>query len=58
MLSFGQPYQSNDKFEFSVSDDKRAFTLTFSDFQLNLEGGKAATPIASRVFTVVAGRRR
>jgi hypothetical protein len=53
MLAFGQPYQSKDKFEFGVSDDKRAFTLTFSDFQLNLEGGKSATPIASRVFTIV-----
>jgi hypothetical protein len=53
MLAFGQPYQGKDKFDFHVSDDKRAFTLTFQDFQLNLEGGKSATPIGSRVFTAV-----
>jgi hypothetical protein len=53
MLSFGQAYPGSDKFDFHVSDDKRAFTLTFADFQLNLEGGKSAKPVATRVGTIV-----
>ena len=53
MLSFGQAYPGTDKFDFNISDDKRAFTLTFSDFQLNLEGGKSAKLVDSRVSAIV-----
>ncbi len=54
MLGFGQvpTYQSNDKFELAVSDDKRAFTLTFSDLQVTVETSKSPAPIASRVFSL------
>lgn len=53
MLSFGLPYEGKDKFDAFVSDDKRALTVTFSDFQLNLEGGKSFQPLASCIFTTV-----
>jgi hypothetical protein len=54
MLSFGQPYKGSDKIDVGISDDKRALTITFSDMQLNLEGGgKSAQPIGTRVFTVM-----
>jgi len=56
MFTFGQipPYQGDDKFEVSVSDDKRAFTLTFADFEATFaeqQGGSA--PTSTRVFSLV-----
>jgi hypothetical protein len=55
MFTFGQipTYQSDETFELSVSDDKRALTLTFSDLQATVGGGKASAPIATRVFSLV-----
>lgn len=54
MLAFGQvpTYKGTDKFELSVSEDKRAFTLTFSDLQLAGQTGKSPAPISSRVFSL------
>jgi hypothetical protein len=55
MFTFGKipMYQSDEKFELGVSDDKRALTLTFSDFQVTVGGSKAAAPMSTRVFSLV-----
>jgi hypothetical protein len=55
MFTFGQipTYQSDDKFELGVSDDKRALTLTFSDLQVTVGGSKSPAPASTRVFCVV-----
>jgi hypothetical protein len=55
MLRFGKlpPYQANDEFNFDVSPDNRAFTLTFSDFKTTVEANKSAVPTSSRVFTLL-----
>jgi hypothetical protein len=55
MITFGQipTYQSDDKFELAVSDDKRALTLTFSDLQTAVGGSKSAAPISTRMFSLV-----
>jgi hypothetical protein len=53
MLTFGPiaAYQSGIKFDSGVSDDKRAITLTFSDFQATVGGSKSKETTATRVFT-------
>ncbi len=55
MFTFGQvaPYQSDDKFELGVSDDKRAFTVTFSDFKASFENSKKSAPSLTRVFSLI-----
>jgi hypothetical protein len=55
MMTFGKipTYQGTEKFELGVSDDKRALTLTFSDFVARVGGG-ATVPVASRLFNFVA----
>ncbi len=55
MLTFGgvSTYQDDAGADLGVSDDKRAFTLTFSDLQVSLDAGKGAAPIASRVFSFI-----
>jgi hypothetical protein len=56
MLMFGKipTYQGTEKFELGVSDDKRALTLTFSDFTARVGGKGATVPVASRLFNFVA----
>lgn len=54
-VTFGKTptYQTDDKFELAVSDDKKAFTLTFSDFQVEVGNTKQSPQmIASRVFSL------
>lgn len=54
-ITFGKTptYQTDDKFELAVSDDKKAFTLTFSDFQVEVGNTKQSPQmIASRVFSL------
>jgi hypothetical protein len=55
MFTFGQipTYQSDEKFELAVSDDKRALTLTFSDLQATVGGGKSPAPMSTRMFSLV-----
>src|SRR5262245_33797084 len=55
MFIFGQTptYQSDEKFELDVSDDKRALTLTFSDLQATVGGGKSPLPMSTRLFSLV-----
>ena len=55
MFTFGQipTYQSDENFELAVSDDKRALTLTFSDLQAAVGGGKSPGPMSTRVFSLV-----
>ncbi|HKA19580.1 MAG TPA: hypothetical protein VKN18_14920 [Blastocatellia bacterium] len=55
MFTFGKipTYQSNDKFDLAVSDDKRALTLTFSDLQVTVGGSKSPAPMSTRVFSLV-----
>src|SRR5262245_15254578 len=55
MFIFGQTptYQSDEKFELDVSDDKRALTLTFSDLQATVGGGKSPAPLSTRAFSLV-----
>ena len=57
MLTFGQvpAYQTDARFDYGLSPDRRAFTLSFSDLQVPAEPevGKSAVPIASRVFCLV-----
>src|SRR5262245_55960152 len=55
MFIFGQipTYQSDEKFELDVSDDKRALTITFSDLQATVGGGKSPAPISARMFSLV-----
>jgi hypothetical protein len=55
MFTFSQipTYQSNEKFDLDVSDDKRALTLTFSDLQATVGGGKSPAPMSTRAFSLV-----
>jgi hypothetical protein len=55
MFTFGQipTYQSDERFELGVSDDKRALTLTFSDFQATVGGSKSPAPMSTRLFSLV-----
>jgi hypothetical protein len=55
MFIFGQmpTYQSDEKFELDVSDDKRALTLTFSDLQATVGGGKSPAPMSTRMYSLV-----
>src|SRR5258706_16419094 len=55
MFTFGQipTYQSDERFELGVSDDKRALTLTFSDLQATVGGSKSPVPMSTRVFSLV-----
>lgn len=55
MFTFGQipAYQSDEKFELDVSDDKRALTLTFSDLRATVGGGKSLAPMSTRMFSLV-----
>lgn len=39
--------------EFAVSRDGKAFTLTFSDFQIAVDAGKLPAPVATRAFIFV-----
>ena len=67
-VTFGEKptFQSDDKFEYGLSPDKKAFTLTFSNLEVGIDGGKmpdkvakrmrsAATkaPVVTRVFSIV-----
>lgn len=55
MFTFGQiqKYQSDEKFDLSVSDDKRALTVRFSDFQAAVGGSKSQAPVSTRLFSLV-----
>jgi len=55
MFIFGQmpAYRSDKKFELDVSDDKRALTLTFSDLQTTVGGGKSPAPMSTGMFSLV-----
>jgi hypothetical protein len=55
MFTFGQikKYQSKEKFDLGVSEDKRALTLRFSDFQTTVGGSKSKTPVSTRIFFIV-----
>lgn len=55
MFTFGRvpTYQSTDEFGLDISDDRRAFTLSFSDLQVSLQGGKSAEPMSERDFSIV-----
>ena len=56
MVTFGQipAYQSDEPVDVLVSDDKRAFSLLFSTFEvlLGAEVGKSVAPTVSRVFSL------
>jgi hypothetical protein len=55
MFTFGRlPRQKSDaKFEAGVSPDKRAVTLTPSNLQVHVGGGKSPASISTRLFTLV-----
>jgi hypothetical protein len=56
MFTFGNApaYQTEDKFDLGMSDDKRAFTLTFNDLKVTAEANKSSTtPISAHVFSLV-----
>jgi hypothetical protein len=44
-------FQSDDQFNYGLSDDKKAFTILFSD--VSAKSAAATTPIATRVFSIV-----
>lgn len=46
-------YQSDDKFDLSVSDDRKAFTLTFDEFQVTADTGRSPLPMSSRSFYLI-----
>jgi hypothetical protein len=51
MFTFGQTptYQSDEKFDLAVSDDKRALTLSFSEgFEVTVGGGGSPAPTSTR----------
>jgi hypothetical protein len=54
MFTFGQlpTYSGDAKFEAALSEDKRAFTVTFSD-GATIQLSKASAPIATKVFSLV-----
>jgi len=55
MFTFEQTptYQSDESIVLSVSDDKRALTLIFSDLQTAVEGSKSLAPVSTRIFSLV-----
>lgn len=55
MIIFGEisKYQSDEKLDLGVSDDKRALTVTFSDFHAAAGGANAQAPSATRLFSLV-----
>ncbi|HUL05516.1 MAG TPA: hypothetical protein VLV76_04235 [Candidatus Acidoferrum sp.] len=56
MFTFGKvpTDQTEDKFDLGMSDDKRAFTLTFNDLKVTSEAGQpSAAPISAHVFSLV-----
>ena len=56
MATFGQipAYQTSSQFDFGISDDKRAFTLSsIADLEIAFEVSKSATPIETRLFSLV-----
>jgi hypothetical protein len=55
MLTFSKipTYKSDEQFDLGISDDKRAFTLSFSDLEVNSEASKSVAPIATRAFSLV-----
>jgi hypothetical protein len=55
MITFGQipVSQCDEAFQLTVSDDKRALTLMFSDFQTTVGDKKSTVPISTRLFSVV-----
>jgi len=55
MLTFGQPtFQSDEKFDLAISDDKRALTLGFLEgFEVTVGGSKSPAPTATRAFFLV-----
>jgi hypothetical protein len=56
MFTFGQTptYQSDEKFDLDVSDDKRALTLSFSDgFEVAVGGSNSPTPTSTHAFFLV-----
>jgi hypothetical protein len=55
MTTFAQKptYQSDDKFDLGVSDDRKAFTLTFEEFQVTADTGRSPSPMASRFFHLI-----
>lgn len=56
MMTFGKipAYQGTEKYDLGLSDDKRALTLTFSDFIAHAGGSGAKVPVASRLLNFVA----
>jgi hypothetical protein len=55
MVTFGQipTYQSAEKIDLAVSEDKRALTLKFSDLEVTVGTGKSPAPMSTRVFSLV-----
>ena len=55
MMTFGKAatYQSEDKVQVMISDDRRALTLAFSDLQISSGGSASAAPVATRAFAFV-----
>jgi hypothetical protein len=53
MFTFGQTptYQTDERFDLSVSDDRRALTLRFPEFEVSVGGDKP--PTATRAFSLV-----
>ncbi len=53
MFTFGQTptYQTDEKFDLSVSDDRRALTLRFTEFEVTVGGSKS--PASTRAFCLV-----
>jgi hypothetical protein len=55
MFTFGRisKSQSREKFDLGVSDDKRALTITFSNFQTTIKGSKSSAAMLTRLFTLL-----
>ncbi len=55
MFTFGQTptHQSDEPFVLNVSEDKRALTLTFSEFEVTVGGSQSPAPTATRAFFLV-----
>ncbi|HET8658460.1 MAG TPA: hypothetical protein VFM55_05615 [Micromonosporaceae bacterium] len=53
--TFGQQptYASTDDFDIAVSEDKRAFTLTFTNMLAAVDAGTLPEPVATRTFSFV-----
>ena len=55
MFTFGRISKSRnrEKFDLGVSDDKRALTITFSNFQTAVAGSKSSAAMFTRLFTLL-----